>query len=603
MLKYPKVAFQFKSIKTKILIAFLLIAFIILFALTTIFTYIYTNVVIDKTIQSYTNTLGAISNNIDFLTESIENYSKLIISSRDTQTLLRTNYARNPLGELRDVSSVKGAFDNMVGRENIINSIFLIKYTHPDNQIYDIGNASNISFNNVITPYIAYKFSTGENIGLWTNVHSSKFKVMNREKNVFSYYRSMMDMNTGHIEGTLCINVNEEAVSSIFSKVAKNPTGKFMVVNENGIVMSSTNSSDILKDISDKPYFKQGIHTAQSGNLQYIDGKKTLVTAYYNEKLKWNIICFIPYSNLTANKTKVSMSLFFISLLVFFVTIVISVIVSAKITKPILSLADVLSSSVINREKDLQNLQIRIEKTSSDEVGVLQSSVNILLHKISELMLAVKQEQKLKREYELASINSHVKPHFLYNSINSICGLLYIKEQDTALLMLQALGEYYKFSLGKGRELIKISEEIKLTESYIIIQKNKYRDNLKYSIQIDDRINNYIIPKFTLQPLVENSFKHGFTDPEKQNYLEIEGSFESGQVILQVTDNGTLGNADAINNLLCESAEDNSLSFGLKSIHNRLKLYFEGDFFMHAEPVIPQGIKIVVTIPAKEAKQ
>ena len=118
----------FRSIKTKILFAFLLIDFIVSFLLTAIFNHIYSKSLVEKNLQSYGNTLGVISNNIDFLTESIENYARLIISSRDTQMLLRTDYTQNPLKELRDAGNVKGTFVNLIGRDNIINSIFLIKY-------------------------------------------------------------------------------------------------------------------------------------------------------------------------------------------------------------------------------------------------------------------------------------------------------------------------------------------------------------------------------------------------------------------------------------------------------------------------------------------
>lgn len=593
----------FRSIKTKILFAFLLIDFIVSFLLTAIFNHIYSKSLIEKNLQSYGNTLGVISNNIDFLTESIENYARLIISSRDTQMLLRTDYTQNPLKELRDAGNVKGTFVNLIGRDNIINSIFLIKYVGSGKEIYDIGNSSNITFDNVIPLNIADQFSQKRNNTLWNDVHLSKFKVMNREKNVFSYYRSMMDMNTGYIEGILCMNVNEETISSIFSKVVENFAGKFMIVNKNGIVMSSTETTEVLKDISDQPYINQMLHGTKNGSLQYVNGEKVLITTYHNQKLDWNIICFIPYSDLISIKTQRSALLFLISTLVFLGSIIVSALISSKITKPILFLANILSTSVVNREKDLQNLQLKIEKTTNDEIGILQTSIDILLHKISELVTTLKQEQKLKREYELASINAQLKPHFLYNSINSICGLLYINEQDTALSMLQALGEYYKYSLGKGRELIPISEELKITESYITIQKNKYRGNLNCFIEIDQQVNKYLIPKFTIQPIVENCFKHAFIDSKKQSLLNIDCRYDfSGYIFIQIIDNGSNGNANVINSLLNEDMKATPNGFGLKSIQNRLKLYYETDFSLHAESVYPQGIKIVIAFPAKEDK-
>lgn len=580
---------QLRSIRTKLNTAFFLVIFIPILIITCIFNYIYTNIIINQNIQNSILNLGLISQNIDLLTENMENYSRIIKTTKITQDFLRKEYSENDLQELTDISVLRGTFDNIVGRKNIVNSIFIFKLRK--RKLYDIGNnASGISSECFGDNPFVKAISQGEMYSEWTDVHKSNFKIRNQVINTFTLNESILDMNSGINTGVISINLNEQALSSIYSNTKIGISDKYLIVNSQGKIMSASDPGIIYDDLLDEEYFNWCSSIKKGGVIGKVDGKKVLITAFSVTKLSWKVISIVPLEELLTSRDKVNMAVLIVGFMLFLITLLLSIFLSDKISKPILHLSKIMETSV-----DEGSFNIQIEKSSNDEVGILQTKFNKMMLRISELIIAVKKEQKLKREYELSAINSQVRPHFLYNALNSILGLLSMNDIVNAKKMVKALGEFYKLSLGNGKELIQISDELKLTESYIIIQKLKYGDKLTYEIMIPDEVKSCYIPKFSIQPLVENSFKHGFKDMKGRNmHIKIEGELKDRFIFLCVTDNG---NGKDITQ--CFENSVSSKKFGLKSIQSRLVLYFGNKSLINIEAFVGSGTKVSIRIPMR----
>src|SRR4029079_13760823 len=129
--------------------------------------------------------------------------------------------------------------------------------------------------------------------------------------------------------------------------------------------------------------------------------------------------------------------------------------------------------------------------------------------KLDEKELEVAKLQQLKSEAELDALHSKVTPHFLYNALNSIANLA-VSDGKRARKMTIALAELFRYSINySDHNYSTIKEEVEMAEVYLQIEKIRFEDQLNYSIQVSGDINHYLIPRFVLQPIVENAVKHG----------------------------------------------------------------------------------------------
>jgi sensor histidine kinase YesM len=122
--------------------------------------------------------------------------------------------------------------------------------------------------------------------------------------------------------------------------------------------------------------------------------------------------------------------------------------------------------------------------------------------------------RELKAKAELKSLQSQINPHFLYNSLNSIASLAPIDAAKTQQ-MAHSLSDLFKYSINrKGKKTSTVKDEIEMVKSYLEIEKIRFGDRLQFDIDVDKDIEDYEIPLFLIQPLVENAVKHGISQNE-----------------------------------------------------------------------------------------
>ena len=177
--------------------------------------------------------------------------------------------------------------------------------------------------------------------------------------------------------------------------------------------------------------------------------------------------------------------------------------------------------------------------------------------------------------------------------------LIRMKNQQDAENMLEALTRFFKTGLNKGREQVAVKNEISNVESYLTIQLMRYKKKLSFSITVDDEIRSYIVPKLILQPLVENSIYHGIKGKEQGGTIEIKGLKKNGSVVLCVEDNG-LGmppkRLEKIQRMLSEGIVEESDSYGLTNVNERLKLFFGEGCTMKIDSTDGMGTKVSIEI-------
>ena len=246
----------------------------------------------------------------------------------------------------------------------------------------------------------------------------------------------------------------------------------------------------------------------------------------------------------------------------------------------------------------------RTEVVNTDEIGVLSNSFNEMTAEIGTLVEDIKQQQRNLHITEIKLMQAQINPHFLYNTLDTIVWLAEQEKRDDVIKMVTALSNFFRTTLSKGRDFITVGEEESHVRSYLEIQQFRYQDILDYSIKIDEEIKEYVLPKLTLQPLVENALYHGIKNKRGKGMIEIVGNKCGEEIIFEVCDNGKGMAPEKLaelgRNIQKKKDENLTDSFGLTNVNQRICYYYGERYGLQFESKENVGTKATVTIKAEK---
>lgn len=287
-------------------------------------------------------------------------------------------------------------------------------------------------------------------------------------------------------------------------------------------------------------------------------------------------------------------------------TILVSVIIMTWL------LSRLLSSSIARPIEEMCNVtqkvakgdfNVRFEVDTEDELATLANNFNRMVKEISDLVEDIKVEQLNLRVTELKLLQAQINPHFLYNTLDTIIWMAESGQTDQVVLMVTALSDFFRTTLSKGRDFITIREEESHIRSYLQIQQFRYRDILKYEINIDEEIKDYQILKLTLQPIIENALYHGIKNKRGIGTIWVNGGIKNGKIELIVEDNGIGLKEEDLFKLkriiYGKKMDDNRSGFGMANVQERIALNYGREYGMTIESEYEVGTKVSIVIPEK----
>ncbi len=198
----------------------------------------------------------------------------------------------------------------------------------------------------------------------------------------------------------------------------------------------------------------------------------------------------------------------------------------------------------------------------------------------SEKLLQKSQHQALASEAELNALQASVNPHFLYNSLNSIASLATVDPPKTEQMAL-ALSSFYEYATNReDKHLCSMKEEIQMIRNYLEIEKIRFGDRLQYDIQCSDEASQQQIPRFLLQPIVENAIKYGYNKQTDKIVVKVIAKMESYKLLLHIIDEGA------------PFSEEMKTGYGLRSTKKKLQLLYPGKYGMDLLNEPEKGVKI-----------
>ncbi|SEK59924.1 MULTISPECIES: sensor histidine kinase [unclassified Butyrivibrio] len=209
----------------------------------------------------------------------------------------------------------------------------------------------------------------------------------------------------------------------------------------------------------------------------------------------------------------------------------------------------------------------------------------------------VKNEQKQLRKAEFELLQAQINPHFLYNTLDAIVWSAEAGNQKQVVSMVGSLSDFFRSSLNKGKEIVTIREDLQHVRSYLEIQQIRYQDILSYEIDVPETIYDYVIPKITIQPVVENALYHGIKNRRGGGKIIVTGGDLGEFIQITVKDDG-MGISDERlvsirENLKSDKPEDNTI-YGLYNINERIRLSFGDEYGVGIDST--EGVGTIVNI-------
>ncbi|HEY4390530.1 MAG TPA: sensor histidine kinase [Paenibacillus sp.] len=426
-----------------------------------------------------------------------------------------------------------------------------------------------------------------------------------KDEEVVSFVRAVLDPETQSVQGVVLIDFKARLIAEVVRDVRLGKSGYLIVIDDKGDALYAPKNSIV--DQLDR----ERILTDNAGDFtEKIDGKPMQILFQKSSFTGWTTVGVFPMQERIQGINEINLYIVSFVFLVSLLGIAASYYLSYSISRPIIQL-----SSFMHKVEN-GNMSIRYNGKRRDEIGMLGNSFNQMLAQIKRLLRQVNEEQRLKREAELRSLQAHIQPHFLYNTLDTIQWLARKDGAYEATEVVESLSRLFRIGLSRGKEIIPLADEFEHIRSYLMIQKTRYKDKLNYSIDIDPDLMNLFVIKLILQPVVENAIYHGIKERRGSGFISIRASADKDIVVITIEDDGNgmtedklkllrtqldqVGKADYTQPTPQERGEEESgplKSYGLRNVQERIRLSYGEPYGISIDSQWKKGTIVTIRHP------
>ncbi|MCR4940088.1 MAG: histidine kinase [Treponemataceae bacterium] len=266
-----------------------------------------------------------------------------------------------------------------------------------------------------------------------------------------------------------------------------------------------------------------------------------------------------------------------------------------------------MSKLMLNAKDDMLETLPVPKQQIVQEIADFTTSYNIMITRINRLITEVYQKQLTIADIKYKMLQKQINPHFLYNTLETIhWNAVASQDQPTAEMTL-ALSNLLRSSIKKP-DIISLGEELELLHDYIVIEQIRFEDRLEFSIDEGNVDKTQMLPKMTIQPIVENCIRHQLEKHRGVCSIFLSFMIKGKNLLIQITDNGMTTDTDKINRIIEGTEQTESNSFGLQNIQYRLQILFGTQYGIRALPEIDKegkrtGTSLQVCIPYNSGEQ
>ncbi|MFI8686975.1 sensor histidine kinase [Rossellomorea sp. NPDC077527] len=564
------------SIRNK-LIVLLMITTIVPFGSSIIITYLYTKDSIEEqVVKESSNLLYQGKVNLESYINELNGLSLSLYNNPDF-----INFMRSPSKENNylTIGIVKNIVQTILYTGDTINGV-RISFADGD-RVISATKRSTVVFSNRIKDSQWEYFRRAERSPYNMYIepaYSQEEENINRSKEIITIHRAFRNVPGDEVLAYISLDIAPDKIIDLSRNLYNPESEEFYLLSSEGEMIYSSDR-DVSDDGNNQKWIKKILDSKDvSGTLEWEEDSFSGVMMYDQLPASaggWLLVKRVSYANLYESAFSVAKINILFGVLGLTLVVLATLFVSFKITSPI----RILLANIQEVEKG--NMKVEAESFGFDEIGILGNRFQQMIERINHL---INREYKLELENktnQLKVLQSQINPHFLYNALQSI-GTIALKNKVPQIYsLITHLSKIMRYGMNMEEDVVPLSKEINYTNAYLLLQKERFGENLEYRVDVEEEVKEVLVPKMILQPLIENYFKHGFDIRDGIGRIDLTCYQEGENLVVVVRDNG-VGvtesrlreieehfKADAWNN----TGEETNI--GLKNVYVRLKLYFD----------------------------
>lgn len=307
-----------------------------------------------------------------------------------------------------------------------------------------------------------------------------------------------------------------------------------------------------------------------------------------------SIVELIPYAELYKLLDPMRRLMLWLSLLGIGLSIPAAYFLSKAITKP---LARMLTGFKKVESGSFDNTLM--SRSSIMEINQLHKGFNQMVSQLKRSIERLEEEHRLKTEAEINALQSQINPHFLYNTLDMVNWMAMERGHDDMTLILSKISRMYRISLSLGQSRIRLKEETEHALLYLQIQKARFKERFSFQLELDEAYSDVLVPKLLIQPFIENSIIHGFSQEAEGIAVHVRvAATDEHHLLIVIEDNGVglTSEADASGGPPSHKVTGTS-GYGIKNVKQRLGLYYGENYSLTIRNRSEGGVSVTIQIP------
>lgn len=466
----------------------------------------------------------------------------------------------------------------------------LTLYIHSNQKAFSVSFASS-----------GMNFSLDIQNGVWSRILGKPIKMYFKQSGNGIYaFHGMYRFPDKKLLGGLSVRINREVWEQVSDILKSEAESAVFLINDEGEMLSGSTKTEGLSEIQaqlrskDLQHSELEFHTTKSYFYfmkRVGDGQLTVVKAIPLETITQSTRATITAGILTG-------SLFAA------VSVLLSILFSLRISRPIVSLARTM------KKVQIHNFQMKSVQ-SRDELGLLEGAYNSMMQRIKELIEDEYQREIVVKNAQLKALQAQINPHFLNNTLNLIGGMALSKNAPEIYQITSVIGDLLRYAISTEGDMVSLEDELKHMRNYIFIQEQRFAGRCAVKVSMDGMALKNRLPKFTLQPIVENAFEHGLQQKEGVWTVDIRVKLIGNRIGIMVKDNGVGLAEERLRQVRAELQDGLWLKgdrtdlgkprkrkgIGLKNVNARLKLQFGKGFGARIFSKPDVGTLVVLVLP------
>ncbi|NOU98874.1 HAMP domain-containing protein [Paenibacillus sp. LMG 31457] len=577
--KKPAFNFQNLSIVKKMAIGYIFIIFIpiISFGL-----FLYNqnyNSFLEEYAQGRQKIVNQVLNNINISTVHIESAYQLFQNNSNTIAYLSGNYRTDFEQVSNFLTYIRPLFSYILSSNSMIDGMTI--YMEQQNGMIfrpEMAKMDEFKLDESIQ-----KLPLG--VGKWVTVNNVS------DPNIdLHYVHKIGNRNFEQDIGLLDIKVTSKLIKPLFESLNLNSKSNLYVLDQDRQVVSRIEKIHLTKD-AEKSILADAFQSNAKYFYQNVTGNKMLIESFYADNIKLHFVMMEQVDDVFSGIKKNKYVLVLIVATLLLLLSGMYYLIASSITKRILKLSKHM------RQVDENYFPLYHGEINKDEVGHLTSSYNAMIRRMDELVNTVHRSEMLRKESAYQMMQAQIKPHFLYNTLESIRMIAESNDDPEAAEMSYTLGKLFRYSLSGTKSETYLQEELENVKDYIKIQQIRLGDRMQVSFTIDAVIDNFVCPHYILQPIIENSIVHGIASVRKQVSLSIRIWEDYTFMFIAVSDTGAGMEEDRlklIQRVLNGTLDPQALQIsgggiGMMNVNERVKMFFGEGSGIQMESKLNEG--------------